>query len=136
MPKGVFDRGLGDAHVLLVELHNKFRVMARHRGHEFILTREQLANIVFRVCHYCGCEPYQRMQLRRNIPGMGTRIPVKWLTYNGVDRVDSSKGYTVDNCVPCCGVCNRMKNDQTYPDFIARIRKILDRAEERAYLCQ
>lgn len=30
-------------------------------------------------------------------------------TYNGVDRLDSSMGYTPDNCVPCCWECNNMK---------------------------
>jgi len=37
--------------------------------------------------------------------------------YNGLDRVDSSKHYTLDNVVPCCTVCNRAKSNLTVADF-------------------
>jgi hypothetical protein len=30
-------------------------------------------------------------------------------TYNGIDRVDNSKGYTPENTVPCCKICNKIK---------------------------
>lgn len=43
--------------------------------------------------------------------------------YN-LDRVDNSKGYTNDNCVVCCGICNRMKGVLTFDEFIERVRKI------------
>ena len=34
-----------------------------------------------------------------------------WITAGyHVDRIDSSQGYTWSNCVPCCAVCNRIKN--------------------------
>ncbi len=29
--------------------------------------------------------------------------------YNGIDRVDNSKGYILSNCKPCCGHCNYIK---------------------------
>lgn len=28
-----------------------------------------------------------------------------------LDRKDSDRGYTLDNVVPCCGDCNKIKND-------------------------
>ncbi len=43
---------------------------------------------------------------------------------SGIDRVDNSVGYEVDNCVPCCGVCNRMKRDLTKDQFIDHVHKI------------
>ena len=42
-------------------------------------------------CEYCG----------GNLPKNGT----------GLDRIDSNKGYHLDNLVPCCYNCNRIKND-------------------------
>lgn len=29
----------------------------------------------------------------------------------GLDRINNSKGYTIDNIVPCCGNCNKLKNN-------------------------
>lgn len=43
---------------------------------------------------------------------------------NGIDRIDSSKGYSIDNCVPCCTMCNRMKLDYKLSDFINHVHKI------------
>lgn len=31
---------------------------------------------------------------------------------------------SIDNCVPCCGCCNRMKMDLTLPFFLEQIKKI------------
>ena len=30
---------------------------------------------------------------------------------NGIDRIDSNKGYFLENCKSCCGTCNYIKND-------------------------
>lgn len=43
---------------------------------------------------------------------------------NGIDRIDSTKGYSADNCVPCCSKCNRMKLDHSIEDFKNHISKI------------
>jgi hypothetical protein len=37
---------------------------------------------------------------------------------NGIDRVDNTKGYSVDNCVPCCRRCNVAKADMTPDQFL------------------
>jgi hypothetical protein len=31
--------------------------------------------------------------------------------------VDNTKGYTKENCVPCCKICNRLKSDLTKEEF-------------------
>ena len=36
---------------------------------------------------------------------------------NGIDRKNNSKGYTLDNCVPCCKHCNYVKGDLSQDDF-------------------
>ena len=43
---------------------------------------------------------------------------------NGIDRIDSSKGYSLDNCVPCCPLCNRLKSDLDKNMFLEHISKI------------
>lgn len=36
---------------------------------------------------------------------------------NGIDRVDNSKGYQKENCVPCCKHCNYIKGDLSISDY-------------------
>lgn len=46
------------------------------------------------------------------------------LKHNGIDRLNSSIGYEVDNCVPCCYICNRAKaqlDDKTFLNHITKI---------------
>ena len=43
---------------------------------------------------------------------------------NGIDRIDSSKEYSLDNCVPCCEMCNKMKNTYTQDVFFEKITQI------------
>jgi hypothetical protein len=42
----------------------------------------------------------------------------------GIDRLDSSESYTKKNSVPCCMICNRMKNKFRYDDFLELLLKI------------
>ena len=44
--------------------------------------------------------------------------------------MDNSKGYSLDNIVPCCKICNRAKSDLTYKDFIEWIRRLKNRSDE------
>ena len=40
------------------------------------------------------------------------------------DRVDTTKGYFKENCVPCCKMCNIMKNKFSKEDFINKVKSI------------
>lgn len=41
-----------------------------------------------------------------------------------LDRIDSRIGYTLENCTPCCKLCNTMKWDLSIQDFYSHIDKI------------
>lgn len=43
---------------------------------------------------------------------------------SGIDRIDSSSFYKVQNCTPCCSLCNRMKNSYDVDLFIIQCCKI------------
>ena len=45
-------------------------------------------------------------------------------TVNGIDRLDSSKHYMLENCVSCCSHCNFMKGQYDPLTFIERCRNI------------
>lgn len=42
----------------------------------------------------------------------------------GIDRIDSDVGYTKDNTVMCCEMCNKMKLNHSKQDFINQCIKI------------
>ena len=43
----------------------------------------------------------------------------------GLDRIDSSQGYLLTNVVPCCSLCNRMKNDYQENSFLNQCLNIV-----------
>ena len=74
---------------------------ANKRGISFELTIEQFNQLCSLRCVYCDTS---------------NRI--------GIDRKDSSVGYVIDNCQPCCGTCNLMKHRSDEDDFLSHILKI------------
>jgi hypothetical protein len=89
---------------------------------EFLLTIEEFKSITGKHCHYCGCPPQPRYAPRKT----ETKETATPYLGNGIDRLDSNKGYTIDNCVPCCSTCNYMKRDFVFEDFIRQCRRIAD----------
>lgn len=45
--------------------------------------------------------------------------------YNGIDRIDSNKDYSKDNCVSCCKFCNIMKYKYDLNKFLEMITYLL-----------
>jgi len=101
----------------LTKLIQTYKGAAGHRGYKFELTREQMEVLTKGNCFYCGCKPSNRMDTKGK---NGVYI------YNGVDRVDNHKGYEIDNCVPCCAMCNRMKNNSTLQEFLMKVKRIYE----------
>jgi hypothetical protein len=85
-------------------LLRNYKHNAEQRDLIFELPDEAFLRLTRSDCFYCGAEPAQIMQ---NGSKQGA------YTYNGVDRVDNSKGYVEGNCVSCCGECNTKKGSVT-----------------------
>lgn len=96
--------------------YDTYRKGAAVRDLKFELTQEQFENLVTQNCFYCGQEPEPHERKWNKTDQEFYR--------NGIDRVDSSKGYSLENCVPCCERCNRMKSDFSYSEFRERVSKI------------
>ena len=47
--------------------------------------------------------------------------------YTGIDRYDNTLGYTLENSVPCCKQCNRIKTDMAASEFAERLERIVAR---------
>lgn len=84
---------------------NSIKYQANIRHHLFSLTYEQFLTFWNKKCYYCDNE----------IIGIG------------IDRIDNNIGYELTNCIPCCTICNKMKNTQSQSDFIYKCKIIADK---------
>lgn len=82
------------------------RQNARRRDLEWALSDDVALTLMGSDCHYCGQPP-------SNICKRSKSAAV----YSGVDRVDSSRGYTTDNVVACCRFCNTAKSNRNVDEF-------------------
>lgn len=96
-----------------------YKISARNRDLEFSLNRDDFRKLTKANCVYCGIAPSSVKDEKPHGQSFGPYI------YNGIDRVDSSKGYTNENCVPACTKCNYMKTTMSRSDFIAQCKKII-----------
>ncbi len=95
-------------------MYSACKSRAKKKGIPFDLNYEAFRVMIEWNCAYCGskpsCEPGHA-----NIP-----------SFNGMDRVYSSKGYTDDNVIPCCWKCNWAKSIMTQNEFIEWIKTIAE----------
>ena len=101
----------------------QYRRHAGSRNILFDLRREDFERLVRQPCFYCG-EPRGNLKKTKNCK--------EGFAHNGIDRKDSRKGYTTENCVPCCGRCNRAKRDTPQADFISWIQRASKHLEAMA----
>jgi hypothetical protein len=91
---------------------------AKTRNLVFDLSKENFLKIVSQNCFYCNQEP-----IESQFSKSANRSNIKFL-HNGVDRLNSKVGYVIENCVPCCSMCNLMKNKFSVEDFINKVKQI------------
>jgi len=44
--------------------------------------------------------------------------------FNGIDRINSSGNYTIDNTCPCCPRCNIIKNNMTLAELRSAVTRM------------
>ncbi|KKN01087.1 hypothetical protein LCGC14_1131250 [marine sediment metagenome] len=96
-------------------LYFQYQRNASIRGLSFELTKKQFRCFTQESCFYCGNEPSNIIDVKKQ---NGVYV------YSGIDRLDNLRGYSKENCVSCCKVCNWMKNTMSYKEFIEHITKI------------
>lgn len=94
-------------------LYNRYKFKAQKKKLIFELTLEEFKDLTNSNCHYCKTKPSQKA-INNNITYF----------YNGVDRKNNLIGYTLNNSLPCCKICNRAKNSMVYEDFIEYLNRI------------
>ena len=81
--------------------YNHYISSAKRRNYKFELTFDEFSTIFNTKCSYCG-ESKSR----------------------GVDRIDNTIGYTLQNSTSCCAICNKMKWRYEKSEFITHVMKI------------
>lgn len=84
--------------------YSSYKCAAKTRKIAWDLSKDDFLKRWDQPCHYCG-DP---------------------ITGIGIDRIDSSLGYTEENVVSCCEVCNRMKLAYSTNFFLEHARKITE----------
>lgn len=67
-------------------------------------------------CYYCNTSPSNTQNVADNRSSK-RMIENGNFTYNGLDRLDSTKPHSKENCVPCCKYCNFAKRERTVEEF-------------------
>jgi hypothetical protein len=100
----------------------QYKTSAKKRSYEWGLTEEEFFSLITLPCHYSGIPP---KKLVRSIEGD--------FYWNGIDRVDNAKGYTLSNCVPCSDFANAAKLTRPYTEFVAWLDQVAQfRSEQKA----
>jgi len=117
--KRVYDKTLNPEQSYLKKIYTvqKCDANPNHRNIYWNLTFEQWSDMIQQSCHVCGASPTLREGKVHMM--VGTRVPI-----NGLDRIDNSIGYTLNNVRPCCSTCNYMKHRLNENEFLNHIKKI------------
>lgn len=102
----------------LASLHNLlycYKYGARRRKLAWLLTDAEAKVLFDSPCRYCDEPPFNKHT--------GSKAPEPYV-YTGIDRRDNTLGYTKDNSVPCCKICNRAKLTMTEDEFRAWIKRV------------
>ncbi|MGH7744868.1 MAG: hypothetical protein ACREQ5_08675 [Candidatus Dormibacteria bacterium] len=99
------------------QLYASYKWQAAKRGLSFELSKDDFRRLVSGTCVYCGALPSQRYRARPTTENF---------IYNGVDRVNNATGYTIENSVSCCGICNDMKRHRSKEEFLEQCSAITE----------
>jgi len=93
---------------ILNRRYGHYKQSADRRNLKFELTIEQFSNFVENSCAYCNLPPH------KDYFNYKTKESIK---LNGIDRIDSDKGYSLENCNSACTFCNYAKSDLSELEF-------------------
>ena len=96
-------------------VYRNYRLGADRRNLAFEIDFEFFKEAISKNCFYCNSGPVSYYKKKKGRQG---------LSYNGLDRVDNSQGYTHTNIVTCCKFCNFAKSRWGVKDFEAWLARI------------
>lgn len=94
---------------------------AKKRNIEFSLVKEEFRKLTKLNCYYCGTKPDKPVKhhtVKRNEKYQN------YYLHNGIDRLNNDLGYTLENSVTCCKICNVAKSTMSKWEFLDWVRKV------------
>lgn len=105
---------------------SRYRAKGKKRNLVNTLSDDKIVELLnTQHCHYCGIDHnlysnFVKNSKDINHPYHNSFASVKYSEYFTIDRKDNSIGYTDDNAVSCCWLCNSVKGDiLTYDEMLA-----------------
>lgn len=92
----------------------QYKRRAEQRGYAFDLSKDDFRALTQDTCYYCGVEPYKTFT-----------NGVSVYTYNGIDRIDNTKGYVKGNVRTACFACNQAKHTMTTQEFDKWVQRLI-----------
>lgn len=86
--------------------YNFSKYKAKKQNKEFSLTLEQYEQLLNMPCYYDGISLLGEYGV-------------------GLDRIDNNKGYILQNVLPCCGTCNKIRGATVSVAEMLEIAKLL-----------
>lgn len=83
-----------------------YKARADEKFLEFTLTNEEFEKLKRLDCYMCGKESSN-------------------CHINGIDRIDNKNGYILENCLPCCWDCNKLKKEWDLYDVVRKLFKTI-----------
>lgn len=86
----------------------RIRKASKKHGYDCDMTDTEIREVSQQNCFYCKSFP---SHVAKATGGNGDFV------YNGFDRVDNTRGYTLNNVVACCRKCNVAKGKMSISEF-------------------
>lgn len=109
------------------KLFSNYKNSAKKRNLEFSLTKNEFVDLITKDCFYCGVKPSRISSVKVNSEEaeLNSRF-----YFNGIDRINSELGYTLQNCTSCCYDCNVAKFENTQQEFYSWVSKVYNHLVE------
>ena len=96
--------------------HNELE--KRNKYSSDMLSKEEFKKYIFSDCYYC----------KTNHTAINLDTGTK---FNGLDRLDNSKGYEEGNVITCCVYCNKAKSELSIKNFYRMINRIVKKLTKK-----
>lgn len=114
-------------HAALASILSNYKTSAARRGLKFDLNFIVFSQLISSPCYYCNQEPGCKI-----VDDCPRDVSIGKKLYHGLDRVNNLLGYTPENVVPCCKVCNFAKGTMSVDEFYAWVLRVYKHQHNKA----